>query len=74
MNRFINFLLRLKYIKLPIKVLQNKDTFLDVSENGNMEIIENTYEKWASMYSREASTYEHPPIEWYCGFPHDEIN
>lgn len=74
MNRLINFLLRLKYSKLPIKVLQNKDTYIDASENGNMEIIENTYKEWASKYSRDASAYEHPPIDWYCGHSHEEIN
>ena len=74
MNRLINFLLRLKYSKLPIKVLHNKDTYIDASENGNMEIIENTYKEWASKYSRDASAYEHPPIDWYCGHSHEEIN
>lgn len=74
MNRLINFLLRLKYSKLPIKALQDKDTYIKVSEGGNIEIIQNTYKEWASKYSQEASTYEYPPIDWYCGCPHDEIN
>lgn len=74
MDRFINFLLRLKYSKLPIKALQDKDTYIKVSEGGNIEIIQNTYKEWASKYSQEASTYEYSPIDWYCGCPHDEIN
>lgn len=54
--------------------LQNKDTYIDASENGNIEIIENTYKEWAAKYSREASTYEYSPIDWYCGYLHDKIN
>lgn len=65
---------RLKYGRLNIQPLINKDDHIEFSNGTPLDIIKETYKEWAEEYSREACYYEHPPIDWYCGFMHEEIN
>ena len=67
-------MLLVRHGKLPIHPLVNRTEYIDFSSSNALSIIENTYNKWANDYSREVQNYECPPIEYYCGNCHDNLN